>query len=433
MPPPSPLPSVDVRGGVVARTHRRAAAAAALLVLGAAVAAQVATAAVLPALTREVGLADWQAGAVTSSSAAVVVLSSAWWGRRADRGGPRAVLLVAVGAGVLGTAGVAAVVSATQALPPAGAWVALLVARGVVFGTAVAAAGPATQVVLVAGSRTGDERVAWIARAGAVRGVATTVGAGFAAGLGALGPAVPVLAAVVLLAAAGAAVVLVRGAVPAPAPGPAAADAGDAGDAEGAGGAAGRGDRVTPEPAPLTVGGVRAALAASAAVFLALSLVQGSVGFLVQDRYAPGAGRATALTGALLLAAGLGSVLAQGVLVPRLRWRPWRLVRAGGVGAVVALVVYLVPVPVPVLLVVAAGFGTALGAAAAGCTAAASVAVGPGSQGDVAGLVNAANAGTFVVGPLLAAAAYGVHPALPGATALVAALVVLVAAARSGR
>jgi MFS family permease len=182
-----------------------------------------------------------------------------------------------------------------------------------------------------------------------------------------------------------------------------------------------------PDPAPVLPAfatlrrpGVRAAVLASAGVFLAMALVQGSVGFLAQDRYDLAAGPATALTGALLLAAGLGSLVAQGVLVPRLRWRPWRLVRWGGAVVVAAVAVYAVPVPRPVLLAVALVFGVGVGAAAAGCTAAASTAVGAAEQGEVAGLVNAVNALTFVVGPALAAASYGWHPVVPAALALAA-------------
>ncbi|WP_147794647.1 MFS transporter [Cellulomonas sp. Y8] len=417
--PSRPLPSVAVPpqvGPVVGA--RRGGAVVALLALGAVGVAQVATAAVLPALTRQLGLADWQAGAVTSLSAAVVVLSSPWWGRRADRRGPRPVLLAAVLAGALGAGVVAAVLAAGPA--HAGwAWALLLLARGLGIGAAVAAAGPATQVVLVARSRTQAERVGWIARAGAVRGLATAVGAGLAAALAGLGTATPVLATVVLLAGAVVVVIAAGGRL------------GGAGAAVGAPVADDRprADRL----GGLAVPGVRAAVVASVAVFLALALVQGSVGFLVQDRYDLGPARATALTGGLLLAAGVGSMLTQGLLVPRLRWAPWRLVRVGSALALGALVVYLAPVPAAVLVGVAAVFGAAVGGAAAGCTSAASVAVGPGSQGDVAGLVNAGNAATFVLGPLLATSAYGLRPEAPAVLAVLAGAVALAAAARSGR
>jgi hypothetical protein len=168
-------------------------------------------------------------------------------------------------------------------------------------------------------------------------------------------------------------------------------------------------------------------------VFLAMALVQGSVGFLVQDRYGLAAGRATALTGALLLVAGLGSLVAQGLLVPRLGWAPWRLVRAGATVLVAAVAVYALPVPAPVLVAVALVFGAGVGAAAAGCTSAASVAVGSGSQGDVAGLVNAVNALTFVVGPAVAAAGYGWHPAVPAVLALAGGSVALLTRAQVRR
>jgi hypothetical protein len=409
-----------VPGGATGRPPRltaRPVGLAGLAALLAVATAQVATAAVLPATSRTLGLADWQAGVVTSASAAMVVLTSTAWGRRADRRGPGRVAVSGGLAGVLGTLGVAAVLAVGPSAPPTAAWVALLVARGLVFGVAVAAVGPAVQSMLVAGAGE-QERVAWIARAGAARGLGTMAGAGLAAALATLADALPVLVAAAVLAAAVAGV-----AVLAPRAGSPAARAGA--------------QLARPEPgrarATVLVPGVRAALVASAGAFLAMALVQGSVGFLVQDRYGLAAGRATALTGVLLLVAGLGSVLAQGVLVPRLGWRPWRLVRAGAAVVVVAVAVYALPIGAPVLVAAALVFGAGVGAAAAGCTSAAASAVGTDAQGDVAGAVNAVNAATFVVGPAVSAAAYGLHPALPAAGALGAGLLVLLVGLRRGR
>jgi MFS family permease len=395
-------------GDLAARPGRRRSGAgtAGLAALFAVVVAQSVTAAVLPATTRQLGLADWQAGAVTSASAAVVVLTSPAWGRRADTRGSRPVLLAGVLGALLALLGFAAVLAAVETVPAGPAWVALLVLRGLLVGTAVAAVGPAAQAQLVADDP--DGRVAWIARAGAVRGLGTMAGAGLAAGLAAVAAALPVLAAAVVVAGATGWLLVVRGRRPDVAvadPGPRRATRAGAG--------------------ALRDAGVRAAVTASAGVFLAMALVQGSVGFLVQDRYGLTAGRATALTGALLLVAGLGSLIAQGLLVPRLGWPPRRLVRSGATVLVVAVAVYALPVPAPVLVAVALVFGAGVGAAAAGCTSAASAAVGPGAQGDVAGLVNAVNALTFVVGPALAAASYGWHPVVPAVLALAGGTVAL--------
>jgi hypothetical protein len=416
-----------------ARRLPRAVPTAGLLAVGAVSVAQAGTAAVLPATTRTLGLADWQAGAVTSATAALVVLTSAAWGRRADRRGSGAVVLVAGAAGVLGVLGVAVVLAVAGSAPPGPAWAALLLARGVLLGLAVAAVGPAVQAVLVRGAAE-PERVAWIARGGAARGLGTMVGSGLVAALAAVGTGTAVLP-----------VLITAGVLAAAVAGFAAAARGT-----GAGGRAGTTDDArapaaavppavdeaparTASPvrfATARVPGVRRALTASVAVFLAMALVQSSAGFLVQDRYDLLGGRATALTGALLLVAGAGSVLSQGLLVPRLRWAPWRLVRTGGAVVVGAVAVYVLPVPAPVLLAVALVFGAGVGAAAAGCTSAAASAVGPDAQGDVAGVVNAVNALTFVAGPALATTAYGVHPVLPAAGALVAGLVVLLVPAR---
>lgn len=407
----------DVLGGRAPRRLPGAVPSAALATVLAVSVAQTATAAALPATTRVLGLADWQAGAVASATGVTVVLTGAAWGRRADRSGSRGVVLTAAAAGVLGVLGTAAVlatVAGVGSTSPGLAWAGLLLARGVLLGSAVAAVGPAVQALLVRGAEE-RERVAWIARGGAVRGLGTMLGAGLAAGLGAVGPSsvLPVVAAVAVLAGAAAVFAGVTR----------------------AGAGAGR-HPARPDPAPgvarsgARVPAVRRALVASLAVFLATALVQGSIGFLVQDRHGVTAGRATASTGMLLLVAGLGSVLAQGVLVPRLRWSPWRLVHAGSAVVVVAVGGYAVPTPLPVLVAIALLFGAGVGAAAAGCTSAAATATARESQGDVAGMVHAVNALAFVLGPTLAAAGYGLHPVVPALGALAAASVALAVSAR---
>lgn len=446
---------------------------AALTALFSVVVAQAATAAVLPALSRSLGLADWQAGAVTSASAAVVVVSSAAWGRVADARGSRPVLVAGAAVALASVALVGGVAAGADVLPGGPAWAVLLVARGLLFGTAVAAVGPAVQARLVASAPGTAERVTWIARAGAVRGLGTIVGAGLAAGLGLLGIHAPLAAGALLIALALAAVarrgraahgqVAPAGVVPAvpatePAPAALATDSHPAALATEPHAAAPAAEPAptaptTPgdhapapaapappaRPAPrrsdpaLRTPAVRRALVRSCALFLALALVQGSAGFLVQDRYGLDHGRATALTGLLLLLAGAGSVLAQGVVVPRLGWSPERLVLRGGVVTLLAVAVYAVRTPVPVLAVVAFVFGLGVGCAAAGCTSLASLAVPGGAQGDAAGVVNAANALALVVGPLVATSTYGLHPALPGVLAVVAALVVVLVRAGGDR
>ena len=63
-------------------------------------------------------------------------------------------------------------------------------------------------------------------------------------------------------------------------------------------------------------------LVAGFGMFTALGLIQVVTGFLVQDRLALDADTTGLVTGGALLAAGIGLVLAQSVIVPRSRWAP---------------------------------------------------------------------------------------------------------------
>lgn len=406
--------------------------------------AQVATVSVVPVLARDVGIADWQAGTVASVSALVVVLSSPAWGRRVETRGYRPVLLAAVLVAVTAVTAFVAVGALGRAgVLPAGAVLALmLVVRGLALGTAVAAVGPAVQVHLVAASTGSVDRTAALGRAGAARGLGTLLGAGLAATLGLASMWSPSLGAVVLLLAAS--VTLLRGrgtivdaprrAVARTAHGPehVAARSDEAADASRAPGDSAR-TGVRTARLHLADARIRLPLAASVAVFLALALVQSSVGFLVQDRYSLTGERATAVTGAVLLAAGLGSVLAQGVVVPRLSVAPWPLVRIGGLLAAVALVAYAAPLPVVVLVGVALVFGGGIGLAAAGCAAAFSLAVGPREQGRVAGLAASANALTFVVGPVASTALYEAAGPLPAVVGLLGVTAVVLVSRAAGQ
>ncbi len=404
-----------------------------LLALLTVVLAQVATVSVVPALAREAGIPDWQAGSIASVSALVVVLTSPAWGRRVEARGYRPVLVTAVGVAVAAVLAFVAVGAAGRAgaLPPWMVLTLLLAVRGLALGTAVAAVGPAVQVHVVRASTGTVGRTAALGRAGAARGLGTLLGAGLAATLGLASMWSPSLAAVVLLLVAAAVLLRGRGSRtsatdPADDSG---ADAGDAGRTSAPdGSSAGATSRLR-----LADPRIRLPLAASVAVFLTLALIQASVGFLVQDRYSLTGERATAMTGAALLAAGLGSVLAQGVVVPRLSAAPWSLVRAGGLLAGLALAAYVAPLALPVLVAVALVFGLGIGFAAAGCAAAFSLAVGPHEQGGVAGIAASANALTFVVGPVASTAMYGVAAPLPALVGLVTVAAVAGVAVAGGR
>jgi DHA1 family tetracycline resistance protein-like MFS transporter len=60
-----------------------------------------------------------------------------------------------------------------------------------------------------------------------------------------------------------------------------------------------------------------------------VSLLQTSIGFLLQDRLHLDADRTAQLSGYVLLVGGLPMLLVQGFVIPRLSWSPVRLLRVG--------------------------------------------------------------------------------------------------------
>ncbi len=342
-------------------------------------------------LSREVGLAEWQVGVMISTAAVMIVLTSQGWGRRSLSWGRKPVLVSTLLLGAVATALFALLARAGMTGLVTGAWlfVLLVVARGVLFGVAISAAAPTAQAYIADVTPTEAERVKGMAGVGAVQGVAM-VGGSVVGGLLALGGLMVPLVVVPVLLGLGAAVLAWR---------------------------------LRPETRHELVADpprVRPAdtrvwpwLVAGFGMFTALGFVQVLTGFLVQDRLGLAPSTTATATGGALLAAGIGMVVAQSVVVPRSGWGPGRLLR---VGCTVALVGFaaLVPDGGAVLLVLAVLLvGLGLGIAMPGYVAGPSLAVSSAEQGAVAGLVGATNALTFVVAPTLATSLYAVRTELP--------------------
>ena len=147
--------------------------------------------------------------------------------------------------------------------------------------------------------------------------------------------------------------------------------------------------------------------------FFAFSMMNQTIGFYIQDRFAlNGQETAQALGMGMMVAAGT-SFFSQAFLVGRLHMKPIRMMTLGlpvlmlGYGALlfagsVAMLVFFMGV-----------LGLGLGMVSPGFTAGASLAVGPEEQGAVSGMLSACPASGFVVGPLVGTSLYQVNHALP--------------------
>jgi MFS family permease len=261
--------------------------------------------------------------------------------------------------------------------------------RGVGFGTAIAAVPPTAQAYIA--DITGDEaaRVKGMAGVGAVQGVAMVAGATVGGLLSSFGLLTPLLVVPILLLAGLALIVFRLRREP-------------------------RHELIeTPARVSPFDSRVWPFLLAGLGMFTALGFIQVITGFLVQDRLGLNAEATGLVTGGALLAAGLGMILAQAVIVPRSGWSPRTLLR---IGAGIALVGFLLLIPDagPVWLLTAILLiGLGLGIAVPGYTAGPTLLVRREEQGALAGLASATNGLTFVIAPTAGTALYGVGTSLP--------------------
>ena len=361
-------------------------------------------------LARALGLAEWVVGLAVSAAALSVTLLSQFWGRRSVAWGRRRVLLaslsLALVAGILFSLAVAL---RSAGLLGAGTAAAVIVlARGPFFGAAVSAIPPTGQALVA--EITPDEagRVAGMsAFSGAIQ-LSIVVGSVLSSLLGSWSILAPVWATpvFVLIALAVAATFLPRDEV----------RTGD--DDEHSPASSARSHAALPPRLSWADGRVLPWIGSAFGMFFAAGVVQIVIGFVVQDRLGITPEEAVPFTAVMLLANAAGAMLPQLVVVPRLGWRPRRLVRTGVSTALVCLAVLALA---PTLwLMVAATFcvGLAHGLVGPGYSAGGSLAVSAREQGAVAGVLNASAALTWIFAPVTATALYGWHPAAPFVLAL---------------
>ncbi|MFT4296158.1 MAG: MFS transporter [Micropruina sp.] len=346
---------------------------------------------IIAPLSREVGLAEWQIGVTISAAAVMLVVTSQFWGRRSQSWGRKPVLVAAFGLATATMAAFALVAWLGMAgvLTGTALFVLFVLLRGIGFGSAIAAVPPTAQAYIADVTDDEPTRVKGMAGIGAVQGVAMVGGSVLGGLLAAVGLLVPLIAVPALLAA-GLLLIAVRL----------------------------RRETHTelveqpPRISPLDTR-VWPFLVAGFGMFTALGFIQVITGFVVQDRLGLDA-RATGLvTGGALLAAGVGMVLAQGVIVPRSGWAPPRLLRVGGMIALAGFVALIPDAGATLLFVAILLIGLGLGIATPGYTAGPSLLMRREEQGGLAGLIGATNGLTFVIAPTLGTALYGAWPPLP--------------------
>ncbi|NYI89769.1 MFS family permease [Amycolatopsis endophytica] len=346
---------------------------------------------VLAPLTREFGFSELALGLVMAVGASGVVLVSPFWGRRAVSWGHRAVLLVSLTGATAGLLAFAVIarIGLTGALAVPLLFVLVLLSRGLVFGLAWAAT-PVTAQSYVADSTDGEaERIKGMSMIGASQGLALAVGPAIGGLLSGADLLAPVYVAPVVLAVI--AVVLWIG-LPRPAA-----------------------HRERPPTARVSPFDRRMwpFLATGFGLYLALTIVLMTAGFLLQDRLHLTARQTGVRTGLIMLAGAAMIVVVQTAVVPRLRWTPVRLLRAGALVMTGGMVVVTVASDTLLLGLGVAVLGAGMGFGMPGFMSAPTLLATREEQSSVAGLVSATTALTFMVGPLIGNGLYGIAPALP--------------------
>lgn len=347
------------------------------------------TSAVLPPLTRELGLPDWTAGAIFSLSAAIWVVSAPYWGAKSNVWGRRRVAAI----GMLGFAASMFFFALASLLALAG-WISnwvlvfiLLLAARTLFGVFGSATNPAAQAY-VADRTTREERMDEISTLtsgftlGQIAGPAAA--AALIAGGAMLSPTIGLLAPVIvitLIAAVIAALVFLK----LPETRPPKSDAG-------LGRSGARGLWKHPAIFPFLLYAV------------GLSLITGVLSqtfpYAIMDRMnAPGAASAQ-FTGPAMTMGAMATLIAQLVLIPRLRLSVRSLMVYGAIMLAMASLFMVWAQDFALFAFSQILFGLGQGFSRPGFSAGASLAATHEQQGDIAGLITAANGMGFVISPL---------------------------------
>ena len=355
-------------------------------------------AAVIPPLTRELGLPDWMAGAIFSLSALCWSLSSPFWGKRSNRFGRRKIAAI-------GLAGYAV----SMALLACASWAALsewitapfaifacLALSRTVFGLVGSGSSPAAQAY-VADRTKPEERQSEIAFVTSGFSFGTVIGPAFAAVLvanfGLLSPMIVTCLMAALMS------ILLWTQLPenrAPVQ-----------------------DATTIEAIPGAIGLWRARNVWPFLLYaVTLSLVTGILTqvfvFAVMDKLNVTGIEAAKYTGPAFMVGAMAVMTAQLVLIPKLKLRNKTLMITGCMPLLLGALLLVPAQDYATLILAQFCIGIGQGLTRPGFSSGASLAVSPQLQGNVAGLVISANGAGYIVTPLFGLFLYEfVSPTLP--------------------
>jgi MFS family permease len=345
--------------------------------------------AILAPLGREVGLVEVQIGAIISASSLTLFLVSPLWGRASDVWGRRKILLIGLFGYSAGTVMFAGVFQAALLgyLIPITALVLLIVTR-VANATVMAAVAPSANAYM-ADITSLQDRVKGMGAIGAAGNIGSIMGPAVGGLLASISLLTPLYFSVVLTLAAAFLAVFVLPELPKP--------------------------EVIKKPQrlkytdprifPLVIAGVL--------LFMGFAIVQQTIAFRFQDQLGLDGTQTAKIVGVSLMFSAAAALFVQLVVVPRLKVRPFALLRISMPMMMVAFAMMALGHTQEMYILAMCILGLGMGLAGPGFMAGASVAVSSEEQGAVAGLAGACPPLGFTVGPLLGTYLYSVDGALP--------------------
>lgn len=358
--------------------------------------------AILPGMTRGLGLSELGGSAIIAVAAAAYGLGAPLWGRRSERSGRVTTITVALVGYAVFTALFASAImlGLREALPGSALLIVIVAVRAA--GALFAGAVPGAAQAYLADTSDAEHRTRALALIGLAGGLGLVLGPAIGGVLGGIDLAAPLWASSVVATALA---LVIRRVVGEP-----------------------RRDRAPAARARVMSTRTARPLAVIFLIFASNAVVVTVVGFLMQDRLRLDDRAASAATGGALFALGAALIIVQIAFVRRVSLPPTTFVLIGlpvlAGGAVVMSLAPTLLAFIAALFVVGAGVGIAL----SGAIAAATIAVGEGDQGTLGGITVLVQTAGFAVGPLVGAVLYDLEPWAPGAVAASLAITALAVA-----
>lgn len=343
-------------------------------------------------LARELGMKEWHMGAAISLAAIMLALTSPFWGKASQRHGAKKILLISMTIAMLALACVATI----SGLGMRGIWVgpsmviAFLIARGVIYGSAISAVSPTVQTHLVTHTEDEPQRVKAVGGIGASTTISMVLGTVLGGVLAATGGLMLPLIAMPLMMLFGIIVLAVlfqpEDTLAAPA----------------------RPTTISyfdPRVFPFLISGLM--------IYLMFASISTLLGFIIQDRFSLPSEQTVSVTAIYMVLMSIMLVFAQAGLAAKLGWNSVQLLRRGLLLTLIGVALFLPGHSYILFGLATVLFGLEVGLAVPGYTAGPTMELSPQEQGSLAGLVNSNNGIAFAVAPVSATALYGVHPLLP--------------------